>query len=118
MIAAIRGATTCNENTATDIIEATEVLLREILTINELSPQDIISIIFTVSPDLNAAFPAKAARNLGLTDTALLCAQEIDVPGAIKKCIRVLLHVNKTSNQKAKFVYLGEAKKLRPDLQL
>lgn len=83
-----------------------------------MKEDDIISIIFTVTNDLNAAFPAVAARNLGWTSIALMCTNEIDVPGSLKKCIRVLLHVNTDKkNDEIKHIYLNNAKVLRPDLK-
>ncbi|NLM95326.1 MAG: chorismate mutase [Firmicutes bacterium] len=113
----IRGAITVQENSEEQILAATETLLREILRANDLSPEDIASIIFTVTDDLNAAFPAKAARQLGLLQPALLCAREIPVPGALPRCIRMLLHVNTPRTQKEiRHIYLGEAGSLRPDL--
>lgn len=113
----IRGAITVQENSAEQILAATETLLREIMRANDLAKGDIASIIFTVTDDLNAAFPAKAARQIGLLQPALMCAREIPVPGALPRCIRVLLLVNTPRTQEEiKHVYLGEAACLRPDL--
>lgn len=114
----IRGATTVSENTASEILEATKELLQEILTRNGLAEFDeIVSAIFTTTPDLNASFPAEAARGLGMNAVPLLCATEIDVPDAMRRCVRVLLHVNTGKHQRDMVhVYLREAKKLRPDM--
>jgi chorismate mutase len=115
-IRGIRGATTVIENNKEEILKETSELLEEIFAQNKLILADIASIFFSVTSDIDQAFPALAARNLGLTDTALLCFNEISVPNSIKKCIRVLIHVNteKTQSQ-MKHIYLKEAKKLRPD---
>lgn len=86
------------------------------MALNELAPTDIISALFTVTPDLRSAFPAHAARELGWTDVALLCTMEIPVPGAIARCIRVLLHVETTKSRKQlRHVYLRGARALRPE---
>lgn len=116
MVRAIRGATTVVENNAEEILKETERLLKEIYEKNRLKEEDIISIIFTVTNDLNATFPAIAARNLGWTSIALMCTNEINVPGSLEKCIRVLFHVNSDKqNDEIKHVYLNDAKVLRPD---
>ncbi len=115
-LGAIRGATTVDEDDASAIRAATAELLRRIVALNELSPDDIISALFTVTPDLRSVFPAHAARELGWTDVALLCTMEIPVPGAIARCIRVLLHVETTRPRKQlRHVYLRGARALRPD---
>jgi chorismate mutase len=114
---AIRGATTCAENTPTSILEATEELLRTIFRANCLPIDSLVSIIFTATPDITAAFPAAAARQLGLVDVPLLGAQEIGVPGAPELCIRVLLHANiDMVRSNVKHIYLRGAARLRPDL--
>jgi len=112
----IRGATTADENTAEAIAAATKELLERIVAANGLKIEDVASAIFTTTPDLNAEFPALAARQLGWQDAALLCTPEIDVPGSLERCIRVLIHWNtgKGANEIV-HVYLKEAKKLRPD---
>ncbi|MBM7623831.1 chorismate mutase [Sporohalobacter salinus] len=116
-VVAIRGATTVDENTKKDILTSTRELLTEISKRNQLNKEDIISIFFTVTQDLDAAFPAQAARELGWDLIPLICANEIDVPGAISKCIRVLIHINSNSKlEEIEHVYLNDAKKLRPDL--
>ncbi|GAE89036.1 chorismate mutase [Acetivibrio straminisolvens] len=117
MVWAIRGATTVSNNDADEILTETQNLLKEMAQKNGLAEDDIISIIFTVTKDLDAAFPAIAARNIGWTSTALMCMNEIDVPGSLKKCIRIMMHVNSDKDKKdIKHVYLNGAKVLRPDL--
>lgn len=110
----IRGATTAENNTKQEIGVATKELLSEIISANEVKIEDIASIIFSVTRDLDAEFPAVAARELNWNDTPLLCTYEIDVPGSLQKCIRVLMHVNAEKPQKEmKHVYLKEAVNLR-----
>jgi len=117
LVRAIRGATTVENNNADEMLRETEKLLIDIVEKNRLKEEDIISIIFTVTNDLNATFPAIAARNLGWTSIALMCTNEINVPGSLEKCIRVLIHVNSDkNNNEIKHVYLNKAKVLRPDL--
>lgn len=112
----IRGATTADENTAEAIVAATKELLERIVAANGLKVEDVASVIFTTTPDLNAQFPALAARQLGWQDAALLCAREIDVPGSLERCIRVLIHWNTEKNAaEIKHVYLEGAKALKPD---
>ena len=114
---ALRGATTVNDNDAEAILAATDELMREILSRNELGADDLVSCIFTLTPDLDAEFPAVAARKMGLSNVPLLCAREIPVPGALPNVIRVLIHAYKPNGQPAEHVYLHEARKLRLDLQ-
>ncbi len=117
MVKAIRGATTVNVNSADEIYTATSELLKEMTEQNGIDKDDIISVIFSVTPDLNAAFPAVAARQMGWTKTAMMCTYEIDVPGSLRKCIRVMMHIETDkSSDELKYVYLREAKSLRPDL--
>lgn len=113
---AIRGATTVLRDEAELVHEATAELLRELVQRNGLAPADIISAIFTVTPDVRSDFPAHAARALGWTDVPLICTMEIPVPGALARCIRVLLHVE-TARSRAdiRHVYLRDARALRPD---
>jgi chorismate mutase len=114
----LRGAINCAENTAPSILQATGELLGEILRANQLTDFDeIVSAIFTVTADLDAAFPAEAARELGMHRVPLLCATEINVPGGMPRCIRILLHVN-TDKGAAEMVhvYLRDARRLRPDM--
>jgi chorismate mutase len=114
----IRGAISVPANTAEEVLSATRELLREILRANELTDfGEIVSAIFTTTPDLTAAFPAEAARELGMNHVPLLCASEINVPHGMPRCIRVLLHVNTERSQtEVVHVYLREAKQLRPDM--
>ena len=116
-VRAIRGATQASANTAVAIGDATKELLLEMLRANQISSEDVISVIFTVSPDLNAAFPASSARELGFSDVPLICSVEIDVPGALERTIRVMAHVE-TSLKKSEIshIYLGAAKSLRKDI--
>lgn len=117
MVRGIRGATTVEHNDATEIREATQELLRRILSENELCTEDLVSVIFTVTSDLNADFPASSARELGWELVPLLCATEIPVPGGLSLCIRVLIHVNTTRSQaEIKHVFLRNAIALRKDL--
>jgi len=116
-VRAIRGAITVSENTKKSILEGTRELLVEIIKRNDLEILNIISAIFTVTSDLNATFPAIAARELGLTDISLMCTNEIDVPGSLKNCVRVLIHFNTDKyNNEISHVYLKGATVLRPDL--
>lgn len=113
----IRGAITVQENTKQDILDSTKILLLAILENNQLKTEDVISIYFTGTKDLTAVYPAVAAREIGLTECSLICAQEMYIEGSLTMCIRVLLHVNSNDCQKdAKHVYLREAKSLRPDI--
>jgi chorismate mutase len=113
----IRGAITVSKNSNGDIVSSTRELLREIVRVNKVRTDDIVSIVFTATKDLNAEFPASAARSLGLKATPLLCAREIDVPGSLRKCIRILMLVNSGKPQSSvKHVYLKGAKVLREDL--
>lgn len=112
----IRGATTVAADTSEAILEATRELLEAIVRENGLLPSDIVSVIFTVTPDLTAEYPARAARELGWNDLALLGAVEMRVPGGLARCIRVLLHVNTDRPASSlRHVYLRGAKALRPD---
>lgn len=113
-VVALRGANEVTENTAEAILSATDKLMREILTRNELGADDLVSCIFTLTPDLDAQFPAAAARAMGLSSVPLLCAREIPVPGALPRIIRVMIHAY--MDRPAEHVYLGEAAKLRLDL--
>lgn len=116
MCRGVRGATVADENTREAILDATRELLSRLSVANDLQPDDIASIIFSVTPDLTAEFPAVAARQLGWSDLALLDTIEIDVPGALARCIRVLIHWNTTRTpQEIVHVYLRGAERLRPD---
>jgi chorismate mutase len=114
---ALRGANTVAHNEAEAILAATDELMRELLTRNALGSEDLVSCIFTLTPDLDAQFPAVAAREMGLSSVPLLCACEIPVPGALPKVIRVLIHAYVAAGAQAEHVYLGDAVKLRLDLQ-
>ena len=113
----LRGATTCGEDEAS-VLSAAHELLQAILRANPtLQPEDIASILFTVTSDLQTVYPARAARQMGWTEVPLMCAREIDVPGGLPHCLRLLIHWNTDLPQSAvQHVYLHEAKKLRPDL--
>ncbi len=112
----MRGATSVAEDTSEAILESTAELLAEVLARNELTTGDLISIIFTMTSDLSAEFPAVAARDAGLTTVPLLCTAEVAVPGSLERCIRLLLHCNAPRERTIHHVYLREARKLRPDL--
>ncbi len=112
----IRGATTVDSNTPEAILEATTELLTELIRANDIHLNDIASATFTTTRDLNAEFPAVAANRLGWTDIALMCGHEMDVPGSLSMCVRVLLHVNTTKQpHELRHGYLRGAKALRPD---
>jgi chorismate mutase len=112
---ALRGAITVDRNQADAILDATEELMRELIERNALAPERIVSCIFTCTDDLNAAFPAEAARRLGLSSVPLLCAQEIHVPDSLPRVIRVLVHCY--ADAEPRHVYLREAASLRRDLE-
>jgi monofunctional chorismate mutase, gram positive type, clade 1 len=113
----IRGAITVKEDTASEVLQATTELLTEIIRRNELKYQDVASIIFSVTPDITSAFPAGAARALGMNLVPLFCSQEIGVKGSLPLCIRVLVHVNTNLNQEEiQHVYMRDAYILREDL--
>ena len=114
---ALRGAINVERNDAKDIQEATATLMREIMQRNELGPEDVVSCIFTATTDLNAEFPAVAARALGFERVPLLCAREMAVPDSMPRVIRVLIHYYAGEGHRAKHVYLREAGALRSDLQ-
>ena len=114
---ALRGATSAQRNDSASILDATEELMREVLERNELSVDDIVSCLFTVTGDLDADFPAAAARRMGFANVPLLCAREIPVPGSIPQVIRVLVHYYAEDGHEASHVYLHEAKALRRDLE-
>jgi chorismate mutase len=114
---ALRGATSIDENTEPAILEGTRELVEAIMERNDLVPQQMVSCVFSATTDLNAQFPAVAARDLGLSQVPLLCTQEIDVPGALPKVIRVLLHYYAPPGHAPQHVYLREARALRADLE-
>jgi chorismate mutase len=113
---AIRGATTVAADTSDDIRVGTSELLDTILRRNQVAVDDIVSILFSVTPDLRADFPAVAARDLGLSHTPLLCCQEIPVQGDVTRCIRVMMHCYAPTSRPVRHVYLHEARQLRLDL--
>jgi chorismate mutase len=116
-VRAVRGAIQVDADRREDILDATTELLEAVLHRNELSPEDLISVVFTATPDLRAEFPAYAARQMGITDVPLLCAQEIDVPGSMPRVLRLLAHVETSlSRHDLRHVYLRGAAKLRTDL--
>lgn len=116
IITSIRGAINVEFDEPQAIFQATQKLLREIVKANSIDPEAIINIIFSVTSDLKSAYPARAAREMGWTMVPMMCFQEMEVTGSLPKCIRVLVQVEGLSDKKIKHVYLGEAKKLRPDL--
>jgi chorismate mutase len=114
---ALRGAITVPDNDADAILAATEELVREVMERNSVRIEDMVSCIFTCTDDLDAEFPAVAARRLGLSPVPLLCAREIDVPGSLPRVIRLLLHCYADPDTEARHVYLREAVSLRRDLE-
>ena len=113
----VRGATTADANTREAILAATRQLLALMIRINGIEPEDVGSAIFSLTRDLDAEFPALAARQLGWLDVPLLCTYEVDVPGSLRRCVRVLLHWNTDKPQnEIRHVYVKDAVKLRPDL--
>src|SRR4051794_10362168 len=116
-VRAIRGAIQVDADTRDEILEGSAELVREVLKRNDLVADDIISILFTATPDLTAEFPAYAARLLGLTDVPLMCASEIAVPGALPRTLRLLAHVDTDRDRaEVRHVYLRGAAALRTDL--
>lgn len=119
MFRGVRGATTVNGNTPEEIVSAAQELLQTMVEANGIEEADVASVIFTTTPDLTAAYPAAAARQMGWMQTALMGCQEMNVPGSLPKCIRVLVHWN-TQKQIDEIihVYLRDAQVLRPDITL
>jgi len=112
----VRGATTTDANTRDEILTATQQLLTLMIRLNGIESEDIASAMFTVTHDLNAEFPASAARQLGWLDVPLLCSYEIDVPGSLERCIRILANWNTSKSQREiVHVYIKGAQSLRPD---
>lgn len=115
----VRGATTVERDDPEEILAATEELLEAMLSANEAEVEAIASIVFTTTADLTSAFPAEAARRLGMVYVPLMCMQEIPVPGSLPRAVRVLLHLNTDKAQReVKHVFLRGAQRLRPDLTL
>jgi chorismate mutase len=114
---AVRGAIQVDANEAGAIIAATESLIGELISRNGLEPERIVSCLFTSTDDLDAEFPAVAARRLGLDSVPLLCAREIDVPGSMPRVIRVMVHYYAGAEHRPVHTYVGEAQSLRADLE-
>ena len=113
----VRGATTVDANSREEILAGTRQLLALMIRLNGIDPHDVASALFSTTVDLDAEFPALAARQLGWLEVPLLCTHELDVPGSLRRCIRVLIHWNTAKTQHdVTHVYLKEAVKLRPDL--
>ena len=113
----IRGAITVAENTRDDILQATDELLRQLVKANEIDDHQVAAVFFTTTSDLNAEFPAVAARQIGWDRVALMCSHEMMVPNSLSKCVRVLILVNtEKTDRELVHVYLREAKRLRTDL--
>ena len=112
----IRGATSVEENNEASILGATRELLGTMCAKNYIPIARIVSVIFTVTSDLNAVYPAQAAREMGWHETALICAADMDVPGSLPRCVRVLMHADLDCPlANIRHIYLGEARSLRPD---
>ncbi len=117
LVRGIRGATTVNQDNVEEILDATRELLQIMQKENDFAIDDIASALFTVTSDLRSVFPAAAARSIGWEKVPLMCFQEIEVPGSLPRCIRVMLHVNTDKSQnEIKHIYLKEAQGLRIDL--
>jgi chorismate mutase len=114
---ALRGANSVERNDADSILSATDQLMRELMARNELAPEAMVSCIFTLTEDLDAEFPAVAARRIGLDRVPLLCTREVPVPGALPRVIRTLVHYYGAEDHVPRHVYLGEARSLRADLE-
>jgi chorismate mutase len=116
-VRAIRGATQLEVDERGHLLERSAELVRAVLEANDLESGDLISILFTVTPDLHSEFPAVAGRQMGLTDVPLMCMQEIDVPHALPRVVRMMVHADSPrSREKIQHVYLHGAVSLRPDL--
>lgn len=117
MIRGIRGATTVSKDLAREVLQATQELLTVMQKENQFDIEDIAAVFFTVTSDVRSVFPAKAARSMGWNQVALLCSNEIEVDGALPRCIRVLLLINTNKRQaELKHIYLRESRGLRKDL--
>ena len=116
-VRAVRGAVQISGNDRDEILAGTTELVTEVMSRNELSTDEVISVLFTATPDLTAEFPALAARKLGFQEVPLLCASEIDVPGAMPRVVRLMMHVETTKPRSAlQHVYLRGAAALRLDI--
>jgi chorismate mutase len=118
MVRGVRGATTVSRNDAEEITSATERLLREMIKANDIQPSDVASVFISATEDLTAGFPAAALRRLeGWNYVPVMCMREIPVPESLPKCIRIMMMINTTKEQKGiKHIYLEKAVSLRPDL--
>jgi chorismate mutase len=114
---ALRGANSVESNTRESILAATTALMRELMERNELAAEQLVSCIFTVTEDLNAEFPAVAARQIGLNRVPLMCAREVPVPGSLPRVIRTMVHYYASEEHQPRHVYLGETRALRADLE-
>jgi chorismate mutase len=114
---ALRGANSVERNEAGAILSATDRLMHELMARNDLAPEAMVSCIFTLTEDLDAEFPAVAARAIGLDKVPLLCAREVPVPGSMPRVIRVLVHYYAEEDHVSRHVYLGETRALRADLE-
>jgi chorismate mutase len=114
---ALRGAVSVDRNDRDEVLARAEELMREVMARNDLAPDAMVSCIFTATDDLDAEFPAVAARQVGLDRVPLLCAREIAVPGSMPRVIRVLVHYHAPDDHTPRHVYLGEARALRADLE-
>jgi chorismate mutase len=113
----VRGATTTDANTRDDILTATRQLLALMIRVNGIEAAHVASAVFSLTRDLDAEFPALAARQLGWLDVPLLCTYEVDVPGSLRRCVRVLIHWNTDKPQnEIRHVYVKDAERLRPDI--
>ncbi len=113
----VRGATTVDKNDKEEILNNTEILLKKILHKNNIEIENIISIFFTMTKDLNKVYPAASARKIGITNASLMCMQELYVENSLEKCIRVMINIKSNKKQeKMKHIYLNKAKNLRPDI--
>lgn len=116
-VRAIRGATTLDEDTREQVLHRTQELLHAVFERNDLTEDDVVSIVFTATDDISSAFPAEAARESGIEHVPLLCARELEIEGGIDRCVRVLLHVHTVrSPTELRHPYLHEARQLRTDL--
>ena len=116
-VRALRGATTVDADTVEQVTERVQALVKEMLTRNGVDKDDLISILFTATDDIHAAFPATAARGIGLGDVPLICARELDIVGSMPRCIRVLMHLNtERTRGELHHVYLEGTRSLRDDL--
>jgi len=114
---ALRGATTVDHNDADAILSATDELMRTLMARNGLTPETMVSCLFTMTEDLDAEFPAVAARRIGLSQVPLMCAREVPVPGSLPRVIRVMVHYYANGDHRPQHVYLREARTLRTDLE-